>query len=639
MTAIDGTTPLHRRLLDLQQRSREAGERFLQTHGEEVEVYRREISRGIVAAGESLRADVAEITANNSICTTMTAQLCEYVDWLQWSLWDLPYFAVPIGIEPELFRGRVAACGYVYLAGRALDDALDRHFSYKSKRRTIFAVAVDQTATAQAADSLTVLSGVLLLTEGLSRLAADDDILVLRKTLQSVRRAVIGAMMEHTPPEEWDAGFYERLVFLKNVDFWRCLYSAVDPGRTSPLYPFLERYYALAQKLNDVTDFPEDLERGQPNLLTVHLRAAGADLRRAARARSVPEAVENELAASLLDLGCRTESMPPLEQSVALLKLGESIRTALEIGIFPADDSARETAAAPTAGPPEPPPLAWHSGVEDVVGHWGAAALEDAGCEVCGSSHRRRLMEMRGFTFQTCLDCTHVYVSPRVRADLLLDMASRLEHDDDQNDFLEIQKIFAAPICHLLRLRASGNRLLDLGFGRGHIMRLAGAYGFEVYGMDSSSHLVRQLEPEFGKRVCRGTLGVDPIPWDSFDVIVLSHVVEHLADPARILSEVATKLAPDGLLYVAVPNIASMQFRVFGKQWDAINPMVHLQYFNEESLAKLLETSGFGIQEKMAFPPLPPALTPRWMQLFRQLGGDESGELAIVARRGSGGGA
>ena len=91
------TSPdLNRQLIDLERDARAGSERFLATYGEDVELYRREISRGIVAAGERLRADVAEITAGNTLCTTITGQLCDYVEWLQWSLWDLPYFAVPM---------------------------------------------------------------------------------------------------------------------------------------------------------------------------------------------------------------------------------------------------------------------------------------------------------------------------------------------------------------------------------------------------------------------------------------------------------------------------------------------------------------------------------------------------------------
>jgi len=60
--------------------------------------------------------------------------------------------------------------------------------------------------------------------------------------LVSGRRRHRSDEMEHTRPEHWNAEFYERLVFLKNVDF---LAMPVHRGRfrsgSSPLYPFLER--------------------------------------------------------------------------------------------------------------------------------------------------------------------------------------------------------------------------------------------------------------------------------------------------------------------------------------------------------------------------------------------------------------
>jgi hypothetical protein len=90
------------------------------------------------------------------------------------------------------------------------------------------------------------------------------------------------------------------------------------------------------------------------------------------------------------------------------------------------------------------------------------------------------------------------------------------------------------------------------------------------------------------------------------------------------------------VLYAAVPDIGSLQFRVFGKYWDAINPMVHMQYFNEASLSRLLRDSGFVKLERVKFPPLPRSMKPKWMQLFRDLGGDESGEFTMVAHRPTG---
>ncbi len=87
-----------------------------------------------------------------------------------------------------------------------------------------------------------------------------------------------------------------------------------------------------------------------------------------------------------------------------------------------------------------------------------------------------------------------------------------------------------------------------------------------------------------------------------------------------------------GVLYVAAPDIESLQFRVFGNRWDAINPVAHYHFFCENSLSKLLVDCGFEIIGRARHPPLRGKGQTRWMRLFRQLGGDESGELAMLAR-------
>jgi SAM-dependent methyltransferase len=609
-------------LAEIARRARLAADGFLHEHGEELEVYRKEVASAVHLIADRLRRDVSEISGSNRLCNAVAEHICEYVDWLQWSFWDLPYFAIPIGIPPERFRERLAACGQVYLAGRVFDDVIDRHFCYKGKRETMFSISVDNHASPDDAYNLTMLSGLLLCAQGLKHLSSlpgDDRDLMLSRMLDSFRRAVVGAILEHAEREDWNEEYYERLIHLKNVDFWRCLYTAIDPRRESPLYPFLERYYALAQKLNDLSDFPEDERRGQPNLLSVHVRNGSG---------RVEAQVGHELSQMLIELARRADTLPPLERSVALLKLGETLRDGFEISGDPA-------AAPPHLATPDATSLHWYASLAEIVDRFGVDALEQVCCAVCGGAQRRFLFELRGFGYYQCEECSQTYVTPRVRSGVLIEMGNQLEELDDTNDFLEIQRIFAEPICHLIRLRAPGPRLLDLGFGRGHVIRLAQAYGFEVYGMDGSGRLVRNLEPEFGHRVYRGMAGIDAIPWNAFDAVVMSHIVEHLPDPRKVLAEVMEKLAPGGVLYIAVPDMDSLQFRIFGKHWDVISPLVHMQYFNEQSLSRLLGDCGFDNLERIRYPSLPKELTPKWMQLFRKLGGDEAGELAMVAQRPS----
>jgi SAM-dependent methyltransferase len=593
---------------------------FLDRHHADLEQYRAHLSAGIKLAKDRLADDVAEISGEDPLCVQLVRRVGDYVDWLQWSLWDLPSFAVAIRPEPRRFERRVAACAMVYFAGRVIDDVIDRHFWYKAKRPTLLAVVADSHPSATGVEVLTVLTGLLLCAEGLLRLTDPEDadhLLLLERVLGSFRRAVVGAIMEQNGGDRFTPDRYERLIHLKNVDFWRCLYSALDPQRASPLYPFLEAYYALAQKLNDVQDFPEDQRRNQPNLLSLHLGRPGA--------------AEEHLGARFLELAERARALPPVERRIALSKLGESLREAFRLGLF----AAARPPPPPAAPAPEPAPLGlhWYSTLAEVTEAAGAGGLEDVACGVCGGRERRRMFEKQGFAYHRCLDCSHVYVSPRLRADLQLRLGEERAGDDEDNDFLEVQSIFAEPICHLLRLRARGTRLLDVGFGRGYILKLARAYGFEAYGVDSSGALVRDLEPQLGRRVVRTRLGVDAVPWGAFDVIVMTHVAEHLGDPAAVLRELRAKLNPGGILYVAVPDIESLQFKIFGKTWDVVSPIAHVQYFNEQSLSRLLAACDFTGVERIQHPPLPRELTPKWMRLLRKLGGDESGELAMIARR------
>jgi hypothetical protein len=113
----------------------------------------------------------------------------------------------------------------------------------------------------------------------------------------------------------------------------------------------------------------------------------------------------------------------------------------------------------------------------------------------------------------------------------------------------------------------------------------------------------------------------------------MSHVLEHIPDPRAALERAHAALHPDGLVYIAVPDSESLQFKLMGKTWDAVTPIVHCQFFNEASLSQLLRNTGFEPIERVIAPALQGQQQERWMQLFRRMGGDEAGELAILARK------
>ncbi len=185
-------------------------------------------------------------------------------------------------------------------------------------------------------------------------------------------------------------------------------------------------------------------------------------------------------------------------------------------------------------------------------------------------------------------------------------------------------------------------KILDFGCGGAQLLKQLQAVGFDVYGVEFDEELVRSLA---------STLGVDKIysvdklgllPENSFDAIVLNHVVEHLTDPLSILMSLQRLLRPGGVIMLATPNLEAWGRMLFAGRWRGWELPRHRYLFSDSALVKLLSMAGYKTDKVMfssrlargmfvsGFMPAWERLTvkPRWRYLLH-LGGYI---FAILAR-------
>ena len=84
---------------------------------------------------------------------------------------------------------------------------------------------------------------------------------------------------------------------------------------------------------------------------------------------------------------------------------------------------------------------------------------------------------------------------------------------------------------------------------------------------------------------------------ESFDAVVMNHVIEHVHDPVELLVEARRLLKQDGVLVLITPNAESQEHRIFGASWYSLDPPRHLHIFSPRSLSKLARLSGFSKHE------------------------------------------
>jgi hypothetical protein len=80
-----------------------------------------------------------------------------------------------------------------------------------------------------------------------------------------------------------------------------------------------------------------------------------------------------------------------------------------------------------------------------------------------------------------------------------------------------------------------------------------------------------------------------------FDAAAMLDVIEHLAEPAAMLSQLAAALRPGAALVVTTGDFGSVLARAMGRRWRLMTPPQHLWFFTRETLTMLLERHGFRV--------------------------------------------
>lgn len=135
-------------------------------------------------------------------------------------------------------------------------------------------------------------------------------------------------------------------------------------------------------------------------------------------------------------------------------------------------------------------------------------------------------------------------------------------------------------------------RLLDIGCGNGAFLARARDMGWTVSGCEPDRKAVE---------VCR-SLGLDVLVGDAFnsefdsrrfDVITMSHVIEHVSDPIALFRRAHELLNPGGKLWLALPNPNSFSLKAFGQAWKGLHVPFHLCIPSQARLHRWSECAGF----------------------------------------------
>src|SRR3989338_7191752 len=139
-------------------------------------------------------------------------------------------------------------------------------------------------------------------------------------------------------------------------------------------------------------------------------------------------------------------------------------------------------------------------------------------------------------------------------------------------------------------------RLLDVGCGSGYLIEEAVKRGFQGEGLDPSHETVEYCQRRSLKVKC-GFLQEKYYPLETFDVVIASHVLEHVADPDRFLFICRNILKQGGFLCLAQTNYTGSIPFLYGRFWEGLVPNEHFVHFSLSGIQFLLKKTGFKVEK------------------------------------------
>jgi 2-polyprenyl-3-methyl-5-hydroxy-6-metoxy-1,4-benzoquinol methylase len=239
-------------------------------------------------------------------------------------------------------------------------------------------------------------------------------------------------------------------------------------------------------------------------------------------------------------------------------------------------------------------------------------------CPICGGTAFKPYMHGDGFSYVRCRACKLVQINPQSEKSAVhkrYSGESYLNYElSNEKAFFRLGKLalYDANISELEDFAAHvGNkRVLEVGCATGALLEFLVWRGWEAQGVEISETQAEYARSERKLTISTLPLEENKFPQGSFSLVVASHLIEHLNEPAVFVRELRRILIPGGRCIITTPNCDGFQARLFGSKWRSAI-FDHLYLFSKKTLARLLEQEGFIIEKTVTWGGIAEGCAPR----------------------------
>jgi 2-polyprenyl-3-methyl-5-hydroxy-6-metoxy-1,4-benzoquinol methylase len=208
------------------------------------------------------------------------------------------------------------------------------------------------------------------------------------------------------------------------------------------------------------------------------------------------------------------------------------------------------------------------------------------------------LITKEEFKLVKCSNCNFIFTNPRPNSTSLGKYYKSSNYDSHKTSTTSLKDLLYKKVrdystrkkLEYINEITKGKTLLDIGCGAGYFINYCHANNWKVEGLEPNLEALPYIPPTIKIHSHLTT-----IKDNAFDIITMWHSLEHIEALDEVILKAKSALKSDGKLLIAIPNISSLDFKIYQEYWAALDVPRHLFHFTQETLAYLLKRFGLKI--------------------------------------------
>lgn len=204
----------------------------------------------------------------------------------------------------------------------------------------------------------------------------------------------------------------------------------------------------------------------------------------------------------------------------------------------------------------------------------------------------RRLPDRRHYRWVRCERCSLLRSDPTASGELLnrLYAESTFDYADELDN---LRWSYRRVLDQNVPADVPRGDLLEIGGGNGFVLQEALALGFtRVAGVEPSHAAIAAADERVRSSMVCDMMRPGLFPDETFDVVCLFHVVDHLPDPVGVLKTCNDVLRPGGVVLFVVHDAAAWSARLLGERSPIVD-VEHTYLYSHHTAQRLLQVAGY----------------------------------------------